>query len=176
MFKKRNKNPQEFTSYNKSGGIEAPPEKTLDIKIQPPMIFGLLLLLSLFFNYFLIDLSSKISFLFPIGCLISMIGIAINMWTMNKYRMYKTSPHPKHQAFKLIVDGPYKFSRNPLYLGTFLMIFGFGLASDLLIICISSILSLILIHFIVVIPEEKYLKSLFKNDFNTYKRKVRRWI
>ena len=52
------------------------------------------------------------------------------MWSMNKHRLYKTSPHPKHQPFKLITDGLINI-QEPLYFGMFIMIFGFGLASDI---------------------------------------------
>jgi len=176
MFKKKNKFNEDPVSFNKSGGIEAPPEKIINIKIQPPAIFAISLLLGLILNYFFIKLESNLAFVFPLGCIVSVFGIFINMWSMNKYRLYKTSPHPKHQAFKLITDGPYKFSRNPLYLGTFLMIFGFGLASDLMFICISSIISLVLINFFVVLPEENYLEDLFGDTFRSYKIKVRRWL
>ena len=176
MLKKRKKINQEFETYSKSKGIEAPPESILKIKIQPPAIFGISVLVSLILNYFFINTKSNLSFFLPLGCLISIFGIFINMWSMNKYRLYKTSPHPKHQPFKLITDGPYKYSRNPLYFGTFIMIFGFGLASDILFISISSIFSLIIIHFIVVLPEEKFLENLFGDQFIQYKGKVRRWL
>ena len=176
MFKKKNKFNDDFVSFNKTGGIEAPPEKIPDFKVQPPMIFGFFVLISLLFNYFFIQINFKVIFMLPIGVLISIFGIVMNMWAMNKYRLYKTSPHPKHQPFKLIIDGPYKFSRNPLYLGTFFMIFGFGLASGIWLMCVASILSLIFINFLVVIPEEKYMQNMFGTDFDLYVRKVRRWL
>tara|TARA_Y100001970_G_scaffold283373_1_gene398308 strand:+ start:2058 stop:2588 length:531 start_codon:yes stop_codon:yes gene_type:complete len=176
MFKKRKKINQDFETYNKSGGLEAPPEKVLEIKFQPPAIFGISVLFGLILNYFFDHFRTNLSFLLPLGCLVTIFGIFINMWTMNKYRLFKTSPHPKHQPFKLITSGPYKYSRNPLYLGTFLMIFGFGAASDILLISISSIFSLIFIHFFVVLPEEEYLIELFGDLFIQYKKQVRRWL
>ena len=176
MLKKRKNINQNFETYNKLGGLEAPPEKILQIKFQPPAIYGVSVLISLILNYFFIYFKTNISHLLPIGFLIVLFSIFINMWSMNKYRFYKTSPHPKHQPQKLITDGPYKYSRNPLYLGTFLMIFGFGIASDILLMSISAIFSLILIHFFVILPEEEYLTDLFGNSFFEYKKQVRRWL
>ena len=46
MFKKKNKFNDDFVSFNKTGGIEAPPEKIPDFKVQPPMIFGFFVLIS----------------------------------------------------------------------------------------------------------------------------------
>ena len=56
------------------------------------------------------------------------------------------------------------------------MIFGFGLASGIWLMCVASILSLIFINFLVVIPEEKYMQNMFGTDFDLYVRKVRRWL
>tara|TARA_Y100000590_G_C15685981_1_gene1001678 strand:- start:1550 stop:2041 length:492 start_codon:yes stop_codon:yes gene_type:complete len=156
--------------------IEAPPEKVLNIRIQPPLIFAIFMLLAIFLHKFAHELSIKYSILNTFGFLISICGIIINMWSMNKYRKYKTSSHPKHQAFKLIQDGPYKFSRNPLYLGNWMMIFGFGFGLNILWISITSFLALLVVNFFVVLPEERYMYDIFGEDYKDYSKNVRRWL
>lgn len=161
---------------DKSQKITAPPEKVLNIKIQPPLIFAIFMLAAIFLHKFIYEISFRYSLVNTVGFFLSICGIIINMWSMNKYRQYKTSSHPKHQAYKLIQDGPYKFSRNPLYLGNWVMIFGFGVGLNILWISITSILAIIVVNFFVVIPEERYMYDIFGEDYKTYRKNVRRWL
>ena len=156
--------------------IEAPPEKVVKIRFQPPLIFAIFMIFAILLHQFAYEINFAYSILNTSGFLIGLLGIITNMLAMNKFRKYKTSPHPKHQAQKLIKDGPYKFSRNPLYLGTWMMIFGFGVGLNILWISILSFFSLAIVHILVVLPEEHYMLELFGDDYNLYCQNVRRWI
>ena len=87
-----------------------------------------------------------------------------------------TTIRPDKPAAKLVTDGPFRFSRNPLYLALTLMYAGIALMAD----SIWALLLLFPVTFIMtrfVIQREKdYLARTFGEDYERYKKSVRRWI
>jgi hypothetical protein len=87
-----------------------------------------------------------------------------------------TTIRPDKPAAKLVTDGPFRFSRNPLYLALTLMYAGIALMAD----SIWALLLLFPVTFImtrfVIQREEDYLARTFGEDYERYKKSVRRWI
>ena len=83
---------------------------------------------------------------------------------------------PDTPSKQLFVNGPYRFSRNPIYLAMMLFGIGFGVATSNLWIILTTALSGLLFHFFVILPEERYLEDKFGPEYETYKNAVRRWI
>ncbi len=77
---------------------------------------------------------------------------------------------------KLVTTGPWRYSRNPLYLGLIMIGLGFSILffsySDLILTLIGAVL----LHLEVVMHEEKVLSEKFGNIYLDYKTKIRRWI
>ena len=134
------------------------------------------MVLGMFLQQLVIAVHFEFAHTTELGLFTSFAGIGLNMWAMNRFRKHKTSSHPKHQAIKLVEDGPYRFSRNPLYLGTGLLILGFGIGFDIVWIVLGSFLALFVIHYVAVLPEERYLLQIFGDEYKSYKLKVRRWL
>jgi len=90
----------------------------------------------------------------------------------------RTTPSPMKPEFttRLVVNGMYKFSRNPMYLGMFIMLFGFAIFLGAL----SPFLILPAYYFLLtemqIKPEEKILEDKFGDEYLYYKSKVRRWL
>jgi len=88
----------------------------------------------------------------------------------------KTSPNPDRPSTTLVMSGPYRFTRNPMYFGLTLLFAGlltfFQISWGLLLIP----LVIWLITAWVIIPEEKYMQEKFGEEYLIYKSKVRRWI
>jgi len=82
---------------------------------------------------------------------------------------------PATPAKELFLKGPYKFSRNPIYLAMMLFGAGFGVATSNVWIIITTTLAGALIHFIAILPEEAYLERRFGAEYAAYKARVRRW-
>ncbi len=76
---------------------------------------------------------------------------------------------------KVITQGIYRFSRNPIYIGTYLISISTILMTLSWILIISLILSVISMHFIILL-EENYLAKKYGNDYLEYKQKVPRYI
>jgi protein-S-isoprenylcysteine O-methyltransferase Ste14 len=74
------------------------------------------------------------------------------------------------------LEGPYRFTRNPMYAGVTLFQLGLGLALNNVWIALFAPLSLLTVHFIAVLPEEKYLTEKFGANYKAYLRTVRRYL
>ena len=86
------------------------------------------------------------------------------------------SPIPWKPTPELILQGPYRFTRNPMYLGVTLFAIGLGLALNNLWISLFAGLALMLVHFIAVLPEERYLAEKFGESYRSFLAQVRRYL
>lgn len=77
---------------------------------------------------------------------------------------------------KFVATGPYKFVRNPMYIGGFLLLTGFGLYQQSLAILLYSVVIFLLFHLYVVFIEEPGLESRFGESYFAYKQSVNRWL
>jgi protein-S-isoprenylcysteine O-methyltransferase Ste14 len=77
---------------------------------------------------------------------------------------------------ELIFDGPYRFTRNPMYLGMTLLAIGLGAAAGTLWTLPLSLAALGAVHLLAVRPEERYLTAKFGEPYLQYKARVRRYL
>ena len=112
------------------------------------------------------------------GSFIIIIGLIIILLAIIQFKKYKTTITPLNpsNATTLIVNGIYKFSRNPMYLGLLLILFGICIIQNPIggLLVVPSFI-LYVNHF-QIIPEESAMLDLFKDDFLKYKQNVRKWI
>ena len=110
------------------------------------------------------------------GVLFILWGIAVcivAVWLFNKR---KTSVNPFAPTTVLVTDGPYRFSRNSMYLGMVLCLVGVGLLQGTLIpfLVIPAFIWIITTSFIR--QEEQDLADQFGDEYLDYKNRVRRWL
>lgn len=143
-------------------------------KIYPPVYFAALFILEIILNAFvpLVGLVSIPS----VGILIVVIGILLGVWANMRFRKHKTSPRPFHKPEKLVMDGPYVLTRNPMYLGFTLVLLGEAVYLGSLTPFLSPILMYYFIDTNIIPIEEKLLEDEFKDAYRKYKKSVRRWI
>ena len=77
---------------------------------------------------------------------------------------------------EFVATGPYAYVRNPMYIGGFILLIGFGLYHTSLSILILALVLIIVFHFFVLLVEEPNLERLFGNSYLDYKKKINRWI
>ena len=111
-----------------------------------------------------------------LGLLVVVAGIALMLWTTIWFRRGSASISPHGQPSALITDGPFRLSRNPIYLGDVLLLTG-------VILRLDAVVSLVLVPVFVwllerrfILPEEDRLRRKFRADFARYERKTRRWV
>jgi len=86
------------------------------------------------------------------------------------------TPAPFDPPRNFVAAGPYRFVRNPMYIGGFTVLFGFGLYEQSVAILLFTLPWLLSAHLFVVLYEEPHLRSTFGTPYDTYCRSVRRWL
>ena len=76
----------------------------------------------------------------------------------------------------MVTDGPYGFSRNPIYLSFVLMYLGLSFIFDSAYVLIMLVVVVVLFDRLQIPREERYLRRLFGAEFDSYAAKVRRWL
>ena len=145
-------------------------------KLPPPLvalIFGFLI------NYTKnifpkIEIKNEIIF----GSFMIISGLIIILSAIILFKKYQTtiSPLNPSNATKLITNGIYKFSRNPMYLGLLLVLLGISIIFNLTGGFFFILLFISYMNLFQIIPEENAMVDLFKDEFLEYKINVRRWI
>ena len=88
----------------------------------------------------------------------------------------KTTIDPREHSSKVVRSGLYAYSRNPIYLGWFLLIAGIGLRNASLLVLVVAVTMLLLLYWAVIVEEEAYLEKRFGEEYLRYKMSVRRWL
>ena len=88
----------------------------------------------------------------------------------------RTSPLPIKPTTAIVETGPYRFTRNPMYLGLGLLYLGITLWVDTLWPLLCLPLVIFLVQRFVIEREERYLEAKFGEGYHAYKARVRRWI
>ena len=119
----------------------------------------------------------------PAGWLRLLPGIALVMaafgmmtWASKTMAAHDTAVPVNEPASKIVDDGPFGFSRNPIYVGLLILQLGVSVWANsgwLLIILAGSFVAL---NVGVIAKEEAYLERLFGQDYLDYKNRVRRWL
>jgi protein-S-isoprenylcysteine O-methyltransferase Ste14 len=103
-------------------------------------------------------------------------GIAAGAWTIVWMRRTKQDPDPRKPTPELIVGGPFRYSRNPIYVGMALIQFGLGVALGNGWILLLLPLALAFLQAAVIAKEEAYLERKFGDAYRGYRAGVRRWL
>jgi protein-S-isoprenylcysteine O-methyltransferase Ste14 len=110
------------------------------------------------------------------GYLLVATALTLAFSAVNQFRAANTTLDPHGSVGAIITSGPYRFSRNPIYLGFLLLVIGlpliFGNVWGLLI----SPVQIIPFYFLIIRHEEEYLARKFGDAYLSYKSGVRRWL
>ena len=139
----------------------------------PPVILlaSIVLQIILLFSFPIsVDLSSLL------GLILILSGISLVFVSFRFMRKMKTTFIPDGTPEVLISSGPFKFSRNPIYLGMLTILVGLAFLMSSLSAIIIAIVFGTIINFTWIAHEEKKLHELFSEDWDNYSSKVRRWI
>ena len=110
-----------------------------------------------------------------LGIPLFVIGLALWVWGVSGLFRRDESPHPGKPTSHLVTDGPYRFSRNPIYAGGIMGLIGLAIALDTATgLAVAVILALGVRQ--IVNAEEKYLETKFGDEWRAYRARVRRWV
>ena len=124
-----------------------------------------------------IDFPSHWTLLHCIGLIVFIPGLFIMLKCILQFAFEgKGTLSPADPTKHLVVKGLYKYSRNPMYIGVLLILLGEWIFFQLHAMLIYTFLIFILFNLFILFVEEPRLKKDFKNDYEVYCKKVRRWI
>lgn len=122
----------------------------------------------------LVDLAGPV--LRGLGALCSLGGVALIVWSGMWFMRKKTTIEPHETPTVLIVEGPYRLSRNPIYLGMVIILIGVALWQGALSGLVLPVIFILLISKRFIEPEEAALRSEFGAAAETFMASTRRWL
>ena len=152
--------------------------KALELKIPPVAQFLAILIAMWLIARFTPGLSFDIPARRVLAVIVSFFGGVVAIPAVAAFRSAETTVDPRdpHKASRLVVEGVYRFSRNPMYLGLLCLLLGWGtwLSNLTAFACIP--LFVWSMNRLQIQPEERAMAAQFGEEYRTYMKSVRRWI
>ena len=149
-----------------------------NVRFPPPLVFLGLIGLGLVLQFFLRPM--RVSYVpwvrFAVGLPALLAGLLLIAGAVGLFRKSGQDPKPWQPTPELIFDGPYRYTRNPMYVGMTAITLGIGVCANVFWIPLLAFLGLVVVHFIAVRPEEAYLRAKFGAPYEEYLRRVRRYL
>lgn len=141
-----------------------------------PLIYAAVLLVGI-----LLSLAFPVSFLprfvaWIAGAACVLLPFLLGFAALRAMRRAGTSVKPYKPTTALLTEGPFRLTRNPMYLGMIIQYVGLALLFNALWAIALLPLALVVVHVTVIKREERYLEQKFGEEYRFYKARVRRWI
>jgi len=144
--------------------------------VRPPLVY-----LSAIIMGVILHLVAPVSFFprtlaMPFGIALILMAIVLLLSSIARFRAAGT-PVPAYKPTTAIVrKGPYRFTRNPIYLGFSLLQLGIAIWVNSVWLLITLAGAMVLMNYAVIRKEEQYLERRFGSEYVDYKSTVRRWL
>lgn len=144
--------------------------------IRPPWVYlgAIALGLLLHFTWTIRLISPTVSV--PLGVSVVLVAIALFLYAVRTLLTVGTPVQGNRPTTTIVCTGPYRYSRNPIYLSFSLFQFGIACWVNSLWLLVTFMPAVALMSFVVIPREEHYLESRFPSDYLPYKASVRRWL
>jgi protein-S-isoprenylcysteine O-methyltransferase Ste14 len=167
------------TEPRENFNIVLPPDQDhTNVRVPPPLIFFVFLGIASVFEY-------GVGFSYPRGSLGLRCAVALIVFIFSGYlalhafvvlKKRGTFIDPNKPTKQIVEDGPFKFSRNPMYLSLVLVLFGLSVLFLSIWFLLSAIGLWLMFDRFAIALEEVYLQQKFGDRYTEYKARVRRWI
>lgn len=112
----------------------------------------------------------------PVGGVLVGAGLLVLGWTLLTFQRHRTTVSPYGAASALCTDGPFQYSRNPIYLGDFVLLAGLALSWQTAWPLLAAPALWAMIRYGVIRHEEAHLTAKFGGAYRAYAARVRRWL
>ncbi|MBW2219264.1 MAG: isoprenylcysteine carboxylmethyltransferase family protein [Deltaproteobacteria bacterium] len=137
---------------------------------------AILLVLPILFHYLfpiLIIVPKPYTYL---GIALMLPGLALAIWAAMTFQRVGTSFQLHGESSVLTTSGPFRISRNPMYLAMLIWLVGLAVLLGSLTVFLFPILFLMLANFLMIPLEERNMEQMFGGQYTEYKQCVRRWV
>ena len=143
--------------------------------LRPPIIFLFTILLGIALNRAW-PLRFMPSTLRLLGPLVTVCAVLLFLHSFREFRAAGTSVRGSQRTTAIVRAGPYRFSRNPIYLSFILLVLGLSVWLNNLWLVITLFPAVGFITMVVIPREERFLERNFRDQYSSYKAAVRRWF
>ena len=109
------------------------------------------------------------------GYLLVALALALMIWSVIVMSRAGTTPNPTRPTTALVTHGPFRLTRNPMYLAWEILIVGVGVAAHAPWVILMAVPAAFVTRRLVIDKEERYLAAKFGPEYQDYKTHVRRW-
>ena len=142
----------------------------------PPLLYGAALIVILALRWFWPMPIFAHAIALWSGLALVVFAVTIAMWGRRAMHAAGTNISPLRPATAVVTNGPFRFSRNPLYVSLTLLYLGLTLAFNTWWGIVGLVPLLIVMHYGVVVREERYLEQKFGETYRQYRSTVRRYL
>jgi protein-S-isoprenylcysteine O-methyltransferase Ste14 len=146
------------------------------VLVFPPLLFGVTLALGLLLHLIYPVNLLPVLLARVVGTLILIASVWLALSAEAAMKRAGTNVRPDRPTLALVTDGPFRFTRNPLYLAAIGIYVGIALLVDTLWPLVLLIPLLVVLAKGVIAREERYLEAKFGETYRNYKSRVRRWM
>ena len=111
-----------------------------------------------------------------LGALLGLMGFFVMTWAAHLFKQQGLAIMPTARTAHITTAGPYRFTRNPMYLGTVLLLLGLSLYIGTMPFYLSTIGYFAILNFVFCCYEETKLAEAFGDEYGEYRNRVRRWL
>ena len=153
------------------------PAATAQVVIRPPLAWALAVMAA-----FALDRLMPLPFMpaaVPAGWLggaVVVVALALFAWAIATITRAGSNVPTNTPTISIVGTGPYRFTRNPIYLGMMLVFIGLAIAFDSAWLLVTLVPFALVIRYSVVAREEAYLERRFGEVYRRYRARVRRWL
>jgi protein-S-isoprenylcysteine O-methyltransferase Ste14 len=151
---------------------------TANVIIRPPIAWALAVLAGLALNW-LLPLPFLPAAAVPtgwLGTIVFALVLALVAWAISTMTRAGSNVPISLPTTTIVETGPYRFTRNPIYLGMVLGLIGLAIAFNSLWLLMTLVPFALVIRYGVITREEAYLERKFGDVYRRYHTRVRRWL
>lgn len=162
---------------NESASNTAPkPADHAGVRLPPPLIYVVVFGLGLLLQQIAPISIPLIAPVRAAALLLVAVGVLLVVWSNVLFRREHTSMVPVRPTNALVIRGPYRLTRNPMYLGLLSIYIGTALWFGTAWAIILTPVVIVAVYFLAIAKEERYLEQKFGDAYRQYRTQVRRWI
>ena len=146
------------------------------LRLRPPTVARALTMIAMTLHALAFGIGAPFGRSIAGGALLMGAGFAWMAWAWWCFREARTPLPPTARPTMLIDDGPYRFGRNPMYLGMVAMMLGMGLATGVPFMAIAALNFVVIVATVHIPHEEAQMRRVFGGWYSDYAASVRRWL
>ena len=151
-------------------------EDTVAFRLWPPVAIGAPLLVGWLVTLLWGDPVDLGGWRVSLGWVLVVLFVGWNGWALWLFRRHETGLLPGQATHAMIEEGPYRLSRNPLYVGLLALYLGLALLAPTFWGLVLFPAAVLLVLWGAIHPEERFLRERFGAPYDEYTRRVRRWL